>query len=83
MTGGRALPGPGTLSRTVAPGARNGGAAAEWPAAGTAPGLSLRLAPDSRLGGWVTERDIQLLPHCVLSPLAQGHRTIPTAPWPQ
>lgn len=79
MTDGRVLPGPGTLYRTVAAGTRNRGAAAEWPAAGTAPGLSLCLAPDGQLGSRVTEKDIQLFPQYVLrAPLLRA-----TAPHPR
>lgn len=43
---------------------RNKEAAATWPG-GTALGLSQCLTPDSWLGSWVNEKDIQVFPHSV------------------
>lgn len=57
---------------------RNKEAAATWPG-GTALGLSQCLTPDSWLGSWVNEKDIQVFPHSV--PVAQCHGTMPRAPW--
>ena len=55
--------GPETLYRTLAPGARNKEAAV---GVGLVAGAASQpLAPDSWLGRWVNEKEIQVFPHYV------------------